>query len=340
MILTGEDVAPFLFGIPPGRVSVLAGLEPRELRAELDISLASASRSALFIDIMPRETADAVLASAIAGLREAVRRSWPVWYSDEDFSGIRGDTLGRVTLALRIDALHRRLPAVSTAWAKAAAVLTLGGNSPRVPEAAREVEFAQLCLVLNPHGLVLVTPMGEDEYIEPFIAALEWMARTGHVAVLALCRRLPPMNPPFDRLLFRAATVSANRVTDAGPAPPSFWIAPLGGRAHPLSEVEKRIEKLLRADAELGPLFAYNQLVETVRGGRYRVDLVWREGRLVVELDGYADHTARDKFSLDRHRDYDLMLDGYRVLRIANDEAAQDYGRAVEKIRDVVRLQK
>jgi hypothetical protein len=44
--------------------------------------------------------------------------------------------------------------------------------------------------------------------------------------------------------------------------------------------------KALSADAELGPLFGFNQFVDTVRGSRPKVDLVWTEGRLVVELDG------------------------------------------------------
>jgi very-short-patch-repair endonuclease len=40
----------------------------------------------------------------------------------------------------------------------------------------------------------------------------------------------------------------------------------------------------------------------------------------------------------DRHRDYELTLSGYTVLRLANDEIAQDIGKAVEKIRDIVQL--
>jgi very-short-patch-repair endonuclease len=33
-------------------------------------------------------------------------------------------------------------------------------------------------------------------------------------------------------------------------------------------------------------------------------------------------------------------LSGYTVLRIANDEVKQDFGRAIEKIRDLVRLRR
>ena len=100
------------------------------------------------------------------------------------------------------------------------------------------------------------------------------------------------------------------------------------------SETEQRLAKALANDLELAPLFCYNQCVETVRGSRPRVDLVWTEGRLIVELDGYADHGTRLAFMHDRHRDYELTLSGYTVLRLANDEIAQDIGKAIDKIRE------
>jgi very-short-patch-repair endonuclease len=40
----------------------------------------------------------------------------------------------------------------------------------------------------------------------------------------------------------------------------------------------------------------------------------------------------------DRHRDYELTLSGYTVLRLTNDEIAQDLEKAIEKIRDLVTL--
>jgi very-short-patch-repair endonuclease len=105
-----------------------------------------------------------------------------------------------------------------------------------------------------------------------------------------------------------------------------------------LSDIEQRLAKALGADAELAPLFRFNQPIATVRGSRPKVDLVWTDGRLVVELDGYGSHGNRTAFMYDRHRDYELMLSGYTVLRLANDEVAQDYAKAIQKIRDLVRL--
>jgi very-short-patch-repair endonuclease len=97
---------------------------------------------------------------------------------------------------------------------------------------------------------------------------------------------------------------------------------------------------MLGSDAELASLFRFNWFVETVRGSRPKVDWVWMDGRLVVELDGYPDHATRRAFIGDRQRDYELLLSGFTVLRLANDEIAQDCGRAIEKIRDLVRFRR
>ena len=41
----------------------------------------------------------------------------------------------------------------------------------------------------------------------------------------------------------------------------------------------------------------------------------------------------------DRHRDYELLLSGYTVLRLSHDEVMADVTTALEKIRRVSRLQ-
>ena len=46
------------------------------------------------------------------------------------------------------------------------------------------------------------------------------------------------------------------------------------------------------------------------------VDALWRNERVIVELDGYAFHKSRSQFEADRRRDAKLTVAGYRVLRI------------------------
>jgi very-short-patch-repair endonuclease len=48
----------------------------------------------------------------------------------------------------------------------------------------------------------------------------------------------------------------------------------------------------------------------------YEVDTLWREPRLIVEVDSYAHHAQRPKFERDRVRDADLLAKGYRTLRL------------------------
>jgi very-short-patch-repair endonuclease len=75
------------------------------------------------------------------------------------------------------------------------------------------------------------------------------------------------------------------------------------------SEGEERLRALLRA-ARL-PMPRTN-----VRIGRWEVDALWQEQRLVVEIDGYKFHRTRAAFERDRRKDAELLTLGYRVIRI------------------------
>jgi Protein of unknown function (DUF559) len=46
-----------------------------------------------------------------------------------------------------------------------------------------------------------------------------------------------------------------------------------------------------------------------------RADFVWREQRLIVEVDGFRFHRTRQRFEADRRRDQRAMTAGWRVLR-------------------------
>ena len=54
--------------------------------------------------------------------------------------------------------------------------------------------------------------------------------------------------------------------------------------------------------------------VNTCIEGR-EVDFVWRDARLVVEVDGYAYHRSPSAFEADRERDVILAVAGWQVLR-------------------------
>ena len=74
------------------------------------------------------------------------------------------------------------------------------------------------------------------------------------------------------------------------------------------SEAEERFLALIRAAGLPEP--ETNVLL-----GRYKVDFLWREQRLIVEIDGFAFHGSRTSFEGDRRRDADLHTAGWRVVR-------------------------
>jgi very-short-patch-repair endonuclease len=69
------------------------------------------------------------------------------------------------------------------------------------------------------------------------------------------------------------------------------------------------------------------------RVGPYLVDFLWRERRLVVEVDGWRYHRGRQAFDDDRARDVQLQLHGYRVARFADRQLERDSVAVVAAIR-------
>jgi very-short-patch-repair endonuclease len=111
------------------------------------------------------------------------------------------------------------------------------------------------------------------------------------------------------------------------------------GRPHPQSPIEQRLCKMIQADRELAPKFIFNARVENAALNSPKVDLLWAEGRIVIELDG-PEHRGPRTYRDDRHRDYELICAGYLVVRIPNEEIVEDFAKAIEKIRSVVRLRR
>jgi very-short-patch-repair endonuclease len=81
------------------------------------------------------------------------------------------------------------------------------------------------------------------------------------------------------------------------------------GSALTRSDAERRLLALVRAAGLSAPEL-------NVRLGRFEVDFLWRDGRLIVEVDGYAFHRGRVAFERDRRRDAELQGEGFRVMRV------------------------
>lgn len=78
---------------------------------------------------------------------------------------------------------------------------------------------------------------------------------------------------------------------------------------HTRSEAEERFLILIRKGALPSP-----EMNVLVHG--FEVDALWRDERLVVEVDGFAFHSSPAAFERDRYRDGVLMAAGFRVMRV------------------------
>ena len=89
----------------------------------------------------------------------------------------------------------------------------------------------------------------------------------------------------------------------------------LADRALPLADANPGLERrFLRFCQARGlPIPAVNAPL-----GDHTVDCLWRERRLVVELDSWEFHRDRDSFEADRRRDGWLQSAGYRIVRVTD----------------------
>ncbi len=298
------EIRPAIDGLRPGQSLVLVGADRHGIGDALRVSPA---RAALVLASADDRGGVAVLQRLLDDLAALALARWPDWPAVEEANG---------------------------PWIHSASRLAAAGRPPRLRRAEAEVEFEGLRRILGPGALVLVAEVDptSPRRARAMIDALEWCAAHGAPTVALLSHR-PPSVTPYDRLLYAARELRLS----PEPVEARFIAAP--SSPHPASETEKRVKAALDRDAELGPLFACNQLVAVAEGRAPRVDLLWREGRVVVELDG-PEHQLAAAFASDRHRDYELLVAGYHVLRITNGQVAMDLQRAIEKIRSVVRLRR
>jgi very-short-patch-repair endonuclease len=90
-----------------------------------------------------------------------------------------------------------------------------------------------------------------------------------------------------------------------------FLSLPVGDELQPegtRSELEARMLALCRRHRLPKP--EVNVVVD-----RYTVDFLWRDQRLIAEVDGWEGHRGRAAFEQDRSRDAQLKLLGFEVLR-------------------------
>jgi len=154
----------------------------------------------------------------------------------------------------------------------------------------------------------------------------DWMIRDG-LRLTSVPRTLLDLAEVLpERQLRRAAQEAARTRRFSAPALRELLDRSPGRRGH------RQLRALLR-DAVIEPRSRsdledrFHQLVKEAGLGRpeanpkllgYKIDALWREQKIVVELDGFQDHGTRERFESDRARDVRLQLAGFTVLRFTD----------------------
>ncbi|MFS8038909.1 endonuclease domain-containing protein [Xanthobacter sp. AM11] len=297
---------------------------------------------------------DAVFRAIVQSLADAAGALFPRWYDRRP--GLA--STDRDAAGTGLPAGDAAVCGASPTWLRRAEARVQAGQSP-LPKGFAAIETArQLGLVLAPEGLTLVLAVGSHPSgaLAPLAHLAPWLADSCDWAVGILFADHVPDDPAFDRIRhglvrFGAAAAPSGDDTPAPVQPggeptvpghtgpgPSGWLWPVAGQPHPLSPAEQRLARLLAGDEALNALFTFNVPVRTRAGSTYLVDLLWAEGRLVIEVDGYGPHSSRTAFARDRHRDYELSASRYRVLRLTHDEIMRRDTPALSKIHTLVAL--
>jgi very-short-patch-repair endonuclease len=293
-------------------------------------------------------------------IREALARAaaslWPEWYvgAEQRFERIRRP---EPKVQDAIDEAAAAGGHVSAGWLRAAWTLCSKGRLPLVEQLSAGEQVRQLSRALDPTRLVfalsVVSPDASLARIRGLARAAEWLAHESCAKVVLLVPTPWLGNEELDHVSYGSllldaeersardhAVASQRPAASAGagatPLPePNVVVGPVVGKPHPGSEIEQLLHDRITSDEQLATLFEYNQRLDAHGGKRYIVDLVWRKGGLVIEIDG-PEHHGHLTYVSDRDRDYRLYMSGYTTLRIANDEVCVDVDHVVAKIKNVV----
>ncbi|GAA2600329.1 hypothetical protein GCM10010399_33930 [Dactylosporangium fulvum] len=158
---------------------------------------------------------------------------------------------------------------------------------------------------------------------QALIVAARWLSDsgrfgiwfTGTVLQVADAMEVVRFTPPTGEALpeFNAAYI------DEPPLDEIVGYPAIAGQPHPGSRAEQLLEAALApaawaAGREWNQSYQPHPLTNPIR-----LDLLWRDARLVVEIDG-VEHCDPARFAADRQRDVLLQLDGYAVLRFTNQQ--------------------
>ena len=349
-VLSGNSLVEQLELVPTGQARAFLADDIASQLASIELSKEDfPSAFTLVTQVWPRIPApDELISDVLDAMAEVAFKLWPIWFGDLDFGRFESGPLGAAASRLALHELAHRRTDVSFTWGEAALALARCGKKPLPNEFPTATNAYQLSRVISANHLILLLatedPCPPESRTYGLARCTEWLAQNAGAAVALLIPSSLARSRELDSVLYGAVHLDkpAGVVTNGTEivAEDKVRIWPIHGRPHPLSPGEQLLAKHLGYASDLGALFEFNRMIETVRGSRYLVDLLWNNGKVVIEVDGYRTHGNQYAFSTDRHRDYELLVSGYLVLRLPHDEVVADPELAVDKIRDVVRFRR
>jgi very-short-patch-repair endonuclease len=193
------------------------------------------------------------------------------------------------------------------AWSRAAKFLLSEGQVPIPAAFGRELTLHRLIRWLAPDTRDLVMGVaGPVAELRAFETLGEWFSRAAEAGCLILLPSRQKINSRVN-LTFR-------------------------------SEAERLLYQAMSRDGDLRGLFEPNVRVITRFQTAPCVDFLWREGKIVVEVDSYFTHGGKNEFASDRQRDYETLVSGYLTVRLLYEEVLRDCQLALNKVRRVVAL--
>jgi very-short-patch-repair endonuclease len=302
------SIAAHIAGLKPGMVHTLVGVPVAEVMAQAGrAALDDPGMQVLRLDLAP----DAGVELAFAEMIQALR--------------------------VLVDGAVVEVPPPLRGWWQASA---RDPSRPPPRPFSKDRLVAWLAACIAPRRLVLLAelPLAAPERAAVLIHLLKRLVSPA-IAALCVTPYLPGEVPPFDWLAHGAVVWAPPVVAPDVQAGALSLTVLSSGTPAAGSVVEQKIHHLVMADAELRGRFVFNSVVP-LHGETFlpKPDLLCAAARLVVELDGFADHGQREAFLADRRRDYLFAAAGYLVLRIPNEDVLADPALVIEKIRTVMRL--
>jgi very-short-patch-repair endonuclease len=286
---------------------------------------------------------EVIIEECLGILAQVALSLWPNWYGQAQ-SFAEGTVAEETWLnRLQTQSIPRDIdPSISTAWLKAVVPLCENKLSPKLTSFPRTFQIQQLIKAISPKGLTLALATDDSQprsmYLLGLAKAALWLADQEKIRVVLL---VPPALAHHEELASVGYSTLELQLPVLTESLDTSVKVVLGqrGSPHPASQVEQLLAKRLESDAELRSLLSFNQPVQSIMGHSFRVDLLWEEGKLIVEIDG-DEHRGRHQYTADRQRDYELMISGYLILRISNDQVMSDSELVLQMIRDVVRFRR